>query len=63
MNRPPETPGARQPEQPAWSQTENLRGILVELEGPGDTTVRPARSPLVRQVRPDQPRQPPSESK
>ena len=53
--------GGPQPEQPPLVQTENLDGVIVELDGLGDTTIRPARSPVLRQIRPDQP--PPPDKK
>jgi hypothetical protein len=60
-----ETAGAQQPAQNPWSETENLAGVLVEVDGPVDTTIRPARPALRPWIRPDQPppRQNPSDGK
>ena len=45
------------------TETDNLKGIYVFLDGVGDTTVRPNPSPIFRQIRPGQPPpvDPPSE--
>ena len=37
-----------------WAETENLQGIIVEIDAVGDTTVRPIRSPILLQIRPDE---------
>ena len=36
-------------------QTENLRGLYLFIDAVGDTTIRPIRSPMLKQIRPDQP--------
>ncbi len=42
-------------------ETENLRAILVSFDTPGDTTRRPSRGPVGRQLRPDEPPPPPTD--
>ena len=37
------------------SETENLRGVYVLVDGVPDLTVRPIDSPVLKQIRPDQP--------
>ena len=37
-----------------WTETENLSGILVQVDAIGDATIRPMRSPVLRQFRLDQ---------
>ncbi len=59
----PEPAGARQPNPQPWSETENRASVIVEADGPVDTTIRPARSPALRQIRPDQPPPRPPENK
>ncbi len=40
-----------------WTETENPNTILVSVEAVGDTTVRPMRSAILRQIRPGHPPQ------
>lgn len=42
------------------SETDSLRSIIMEFDGPGDFTVRPMRSPDNLRIRHDQPPQPPT---
>jgi hypothetical protein len=57
-----ENKGADTPGRTGWSQTDSRNSILIEiLDAVGDTTVRPIRSPILKQTRPDQPPPPKSE--
>jgi hypothetical protein len=41
------------PHENDWIETENLKCILVEVDGIGDLGIRPARSAILWQRRPD----------
>ena len=47
--------GNEKPAEPTAVETEFLNLHCVYVDVLGDTTVRPADSPLLRQLRPDQP--------
>jgi hypothetical protein len=47
--------GNEKPANPCAVETEFLNCHYVCVDAVGDTTVRPANSPLFRQLRPDQP--------
>lgn len=57
MNDPaqPSQHGNEKPAEPTVVETEFLNCQYVYVDAVGDTTVRPADSPLYRQLRPDQP--------
>jgi hypothetical protein len=51
-------PKQPQPDEPKV-ETHSRHVIHAFFEGVGDTTIRPMRSPKLRQIRPDQPPEPP----
>lgn len=50
-----------QPDSGPTGETDSLNVIHVFFDGVGDSTIRPMRSPIFRQIRPDQPPPPPPE--
>ncbi len=52
MKNPKETSGMNS-DQGCLTETENPNGTYVFVDAIGDTTIRPMRSPVLRQTRPD----------
>jgi hypothetical protein len=56
MNAPNPTNGPNpERDEAVRTETNGLNCIDVFIEGKGDKTVRPMRSPILRQIRPDRP--------
>jgi len=56
---PPDHPPAPEVGPNGWTETEALNALDFFFDAVGDTTIRPMRSPVLRQIRPDQPPQAP----
>lgn len=42
------------PDALGWAETDSLNTTYVYVEPVGDSTIRPMRSPVLRQIRPEQ---------